>query len=251
MLLKKIQSLSIVFLLFMICSLVTVSYAQNKKNQQDPVIIIETSLGNITLNLFQNKAPLTVKNFLGYVKENFYEGTIFHRVKKGVLIQGGTYTQELTKKQTHNPIKNEADNKIKNKKGTVAMARSSKIDSATSQFFINLKDNPNFDHQNASKEGYGYCVFGKVTEGMEVVKKIGEIDTASKGDHKNVPVEPILINSVRIVPHGKSNAYYGAYKKGYGYGTSLAIGKGVPLKGAPDPTDTETFSAIKKEEAGE
>lgn len=173
-----------------------------KKGQQDaknPVVLIKTSKGDITIELFKNEAPITVNNFLGYVNAKFYDNTIFHRVIKDFMIQGGGFTQDMTQKPTLPPIKNEAANKILNAKGTIAMARTPIVDSASSQFFINLKDNPFLDHRDESEQGYGYCVFGKVIKGMEVVEKIGRLATTDKGHHKNVPATPVIIKSVSLL----------------------------------------------------
>ncbi|MBN2373940.1 peptidyl-prolyl cis-trans isomerase [bacterium] len=173
-----------------------------KKGQQDaknPVVLIKTSKGDITIELFKNEAPITVNNFLGYVNAKFYDNTIFHRVIKDFMIQGGGFTQDMTQKPALPPIKNEATNKILNAKGTIAMARPPIVDSASSQFFINLKDNPSLDHRDESQQGYGYCVFGKVIKGMQVVEKIGRLATTDKGHHKNVPATPVIIESVRLL----------------------------------------------------
>lgn len=173
--------------------------AQETQKTKNPVVVVETSLGKIKMELFEKEAPLTVKNFLSYVKEKFYDGTIFHRVVPNFVIQGGGFTADMVQKPTKPPIKNEAGNKISNTAGTLAMARTSVVDSATSQFFINLKDNKFLDHQNESQQGYGYCVFGKVTEGMDVVTKIGNAST-TKEFHSEVPAVPVVIKSIRSFP---------------------------------------------------
>ena len=173
---------------------------KDTKQGKNPVVLMETSMGNMKIELFQKEAPLTVKNFLDYVQEKFYDGTIFHRVVPNFVIQGGGFTSEMGKKPTHQPVKNEATNKISNTTGTLAMARTSVIDSATSQFFINLKDNRFLDHRNETKQGYGYCVFAKVIEGMDVVTKIGKVPTKVKASHRDVPVKPVIIKSVRLIP---------------------------------------------------
>jgi cyclophilin family peptidyl-prolyl cis-trans isomerase len=157
---------------------------------------LQTSLGAITIELYPEKAPLTVENFLSYVENDFYNGTIFHRVIKGFMIQGGGFSPEMDQKETSAPVKNEATNGLTNSKGTIAMARTMVVDSATSQFFINLVDNPHLDHQSESPQGYGYCVFGKVTEGMDIVEKIGNVATSTKGSYQNVPEDSITIESI-------------------------------------------------------
>ncbi len=164
----------------------------------NPLVTIETSLGNITLELFQKEAPITVKKNLEYIKDKFYDKTIFHRVVSNFVIQGGGFTINMKKKPTRSSIKNEATNKIANAMGTIAIARKRDINSATSQFFINLKDNFFLDHKNKSQKGYGYCVFGKVIEGMEVVHKIGKVKTKIKRSMKDVPVTPVVVKSVQV-----------------------------------------------------
>ncbi len=160
----------------------------------NPIIIIETSEGTIKAELWPDKAPLTVKSFLKYTEEDYYAGTIFHRVIKNFMIQGGGFTEAMKQKKTQAPIKNEAKSDVGNDRGTLAMARTSVVDSATSQFFINLVDNKFLDHKNETAQGYGYCVFGKVTEGMDIVDKIGQTKT-KPGD---VPVETIVIKSIKL-----------------------------------------------------
>lgn len=156
-------------------------------------IIMETSVGNITLELDEAKAPITVANFLRYVDEHFYDGLIFHRVIADFMIQGGGFDANMNQSKTHEPIKNEATNGLKNLRGTIAMARTSVVDSATAQFFINLQDNSFLDH---GTRDYGYAVFGKVTAGMDVVDKIGVTSTQRFRGMSDVPVVPIIINSV-------------------------------------------------------
>lgn len=159
----------------------------------NPQVLLETSAGNITLELDQEKAPLTVANFLQYVEEGFYDGTVFHRVIDNFMIQGGGMTADLKPKKTHGQIQNEADNGLMNVPGSVAMARTSDVHSATAQFFINVNHNKFLDHQNKSPQGYGYAVFGQVVDGMDVVDSIRKVKTGSKGMHQDVPVEPITI----------------------------------------------------------
>jgi len=159
----------------------------------NPQIIIKTSQGEIEAELFEDKAPVTVKNFLSYVKKSHYKDTIFHRVINNFMIQGGGYGSDLKEKPTDAPIKNEADNGLKNEVGTLAMARTNLVDSATSQFFINVENNGFLDHRNKSAEAFGYCVFGKVTKGMPVVNKIKLVKTGSRGMLEDMPIQPVVI----------------------------------------------------------
>ena len=161
-------------------------------------VTIDTTYGTITAELYADKAPATVKNFAAYAQSGFYDGTIFHRVIDGFMIQGGGFTKDMNQKPTNDPIKNEADNGLKNLRGTLAMARTMVVDSATSQFFINLVDNAYLDFREATMQGYGYCVFGKVTDGMEVVDKIAKVKTGFAGPHQNVPEEPVVIRHVSV-----------------------------------------------------
>ena len=153
----------------------------------------ETIMGSITLELDDKNAPVTVGNFLEYVKSGHYVNTIFHRVIPSFMIQGGGFTPDMTQKAARGPIKNEAGNGLSNKRGTIAMARTSVVDSATCQFFINTVDNDFLDHTSDTPSGFGYCVFGKVVEGMDVVDKIEKCPTTSCGMHDDVPVEPVII----------------------------------------------------------
>ncbi len=182
------------------------SLEELKKQMGDiTVVTMETSRGTVKLALFDSKSPVTVKNFLQYVDEEFYDGTIIHRIIPGFIIQGGGLTAEFELKKTHDSIKNEAVNGLKNKRGTIAMARTGIIDSATSQFFINLSDNDILDHKNDTPTGYGYAVFGKVVSGMDVIDDIADQPTGEKfmdpenkrGLYYDVPVETILIRSIR------------------------------------------------------
>jgi len=170
----------------------------------NPKVLMETSMGNVTIELNAEKAPISVENFLGYVNSGSYEGTIFHRVMKQFMNQGGGFTADFTKKQTLSPIQNEADNGLKNDIGTIAMARTNAPHSATNQFFINTADNAFLNHKSKTSRGWGYAVFGKVTEGMDVMKKIEGVSTHtnSKG-MQNVPVEPIVIKKISVI---KENA---------------------------------------------
>jgi len=160
------------------------------------MVIFSTSLGDFTIELFADEAPITVDNFLQYVKDGYYDGTIFHRVIPGFMIQGGGVTEDMSQKVTRDPIKNEADNGLKNERGTLSMARTNVVDSATSQFFINVSDNEFLDH---GSRDFGYAVFARVVDGMDVVDKIAAVQTADRGMHQNVPVEPVVIDSARIV----------------------------------------------------
>ena len=159
---------------------------------------IETSMGSITVELDDAKAPVTVKNFLDYAASGHYDGTIFHRVIDGFMIQGGGFTKAMDQKPTKAPIKNEASNGLTNKRGTIAMARTMVVDSATSQFFINLVDNDFLNFRAPTPQYYGYAVFGKVTDGMDVVDRIAKVKTGFAGPHQNVPEEPIVIKKVHV-----------------------------------------------------
>ena len=188
--------------LFLIISILGVLMAfaitiQAKKT--NPKVIMKTSMGDITVELNPDKAPISVKNFFSYVDEKFFDGTIFHRVMKGFMIQGGGLTPDFNSKPEKPPIKNEAANKLKNKRGTIAMARMPDKDSATSQFFINHVDNPGLDHRDNTPEGYGYAVFGKVINGMDVVDAIANVTIMTKSGRANVPRETITIISIRRV----------------------------------------------------
>ena len=163
------------------------------------MIKINTNHGSITLELDAEKAPATVENFMQYVTDAHYEGTIFHRVIKGFMIQGGGMEAGMKEKQNRDPIKNEADNGLSNDLGTIAMARTNVPDSATSHFFINLKDNGFLNHSAPTSQGWVYCVFGKVVDGLDVVQAIEKVDTGSAGMHQDVPVEDVIIESVEIV----------------------------------------------------
>jgi len=171
--------------------------------RSNPVVKLETSMGDITLELFPDKAPATVANFLQYVKEGFFDGTIFHRVIPTFMIQGGGFDLKMNQKRTRAPIKNEADNGLANNKYTVAMARTNVPDSATAQFFINVADNKFLNHTAKTPQGWGYAVFGKVIQGQDVVDKIKAVATADKGMHQNVPVTPVIINKATVVEKKK------------------------------------------------
>ena len=167
---------------------------------KNPVVVMETSMGTVKIELFAKEAPITVKNFLDYVDAKQYDGTIFHRVIPTFMIQGGGFTEDMQQKPTKSPIKNEAGNGLKNTTGTLAMARTGVVDSATAQFFINTVDNAFLDHRDETPAGFGYAVFGKVVNGMDVVKKIAAVPTTTKAPHQNVPVTPVIIESVRRAP---------------------------------------------------
>ena len=158
------------------------------------MIRFETSHGDFTVEVDEASAPISAKNFLRYVDEGFYDGTIFHRVIPGFMIQGGGFTGDMTHKEGHAPIRNEADNGLKNQRGTLAMARTNDLHSATSQFFINLVDNDFLDHRTGN---FGYAVFGRVSSGMDVVQKIAAAPTGTRGGHQNVPLEAVTIQSIR------------------------------------------------------
>jgi cyclophilin family peptidyl-prolyl cis-trans isomerase len=165
----------------------------------NPVAVISTSFGDITIELFKDRAPVSVENFLRYANEGFYNGTIFHRVKPAFMIQGGGYTGTLTEKPTRAPIQNEATNGLRNARGTVAMARLASLRSATSQFYINLVDNRALDHTGYSPSDFGYAVFGRVLSGMDVADRIAAVPTGTSGGMEDVPVEPVVIKSVRVL----------------------------------------------------
>ncbi|MBI2520629.1 MAG: peptidyl-prolyl cis-trans isomerase [Bdellovibrio sp.] len=166
-------------------------------NNPNPVVVIKTSLGEMEVELFSGLAPLTVANFLQYVDDNFYDGTIFHRVMDNFMIQGGGMTPDMKEKATRPAIKNEAANAVLNTRGTIAMARTMDVDSATSQFFINVIDNPFLNHTGTSPQEFGYCVFGKVIQGFEVMDKIKGVSTHSVDMHQNVPITPVVIQSIK------------------------------------------------------
>ena len=162
------------------------------------IINVKTSLGDIKLELFNDKAPITAENFIKYVESDYFANSIFHRVIKDFMVQGGGFTLEMEEKETMSPIKNEANNMVSNERGTIAMARTNDPHSASAQFFINLKDNLFLDFKNETTQGWGYCVFGKVIGGMEVIDKIAIVDTGSYGPHQDVPKDPIVIKEIII-----------------------------------------------------
>ena len=161
------------------------------------MIRFETSLGDFTIELLEKEAPESVANFTRYIDDGFFDGTIFHRIVPGFVIQGGGFTEDMSQKKTKPPVKNEADNGLKNQRGTLSMARTNDINSATSQFFVNLKDNDFLDHSRAN---FGYAVFARVTDGMDVVDKIAAVQTGRKRGFDDVPVETVIMKSVRRLP---------------------------------------------------
>ena len=181
----------------LICA-VTVSMAAFSASAGDyPRVVLETSKGQIVLELYTDKAPKTAANFLTYVDSGFYDGTIFHRVIPGFMLQGGGFTAEMQQKQARTPIENEADNGLQNERGTIAMARTSDPHSATAQFFINTVNNDFLNFKSKSAQGWGYAVFGHVVEGIEVVDEISKVKTVSSGMHRDVPAEPVVIVSAK------------------------------------------------------
>jgi cyclophilin family peptidyl-prolyl cis-trans isomerase len=168
----------------------------------NPQVVFKTDRGDVVLELYPEQAPKTVANFLDYVKSGFFDGTIFHRVVPGFVIQGGGMTADMREKPTRAPIQNEADNGLKNLRGTISMARTSDPHSASSQFFISLADNANLDHRGKNPAGWGYAVFGKVVSGMEVVDAIAQVKTGNRAGHENVPVEPVTLVKAEVKPAG-------------------------------------------------
>lgn len=165
----------------------------------NPIVRIATSMGDIVIELDATNAPITVQNFIDYANDGFYEGTIFHRVIDGFMIQGGGLTADMRDKANRKaPIKNEANNGLKNERGTVAMARTQAVDSATSQFFINIEDNDFLNHTAPTAQGFGYAVFGKVADGMATVDAIRKVSTGNSGMHQDVPVEAVTIQKVTV-----------------------------------------------------
>ncbi len=168
------------------------------QNMKETTVRLETSLGNMTLLLDEQKASETVANFLGYARKGFYDGTIFHRVIPGFMIQGGGFEPGMVEKETAGAIRNEADNGLRNKKGTIAMARTSDPHSASAQFFINANDNDFLDYKSSTPDGWGYCVFGKLTEGESVLDAINQVSTGSAHGHGDVPVKDVVLERVTI-----------------------------------------------------
>ena len=191
----RLIALSVVF-----CMLAAAPFAR-AEDKKNPIVVIETSLGNIEVQLDSEKAPLTTKNFMQYVSDKFYDGTVFHRVMSNFMIQGGGFTPDLKEKETKSTIKNEADNGLKNNVGTIAMARLPDPHSASAQFFINVVDNAMLDHRNKTADGYGYCVFGKVVAGMDVVERIKAVKTGKKNgviQGQTIPMDDVPLETVTI-----------------------------------------------------
>ena len=188
---QKTQRLTALFILLIAAPF---AWAQN------PRVEFKTSMGSFTLELYPDKAPKTVANFLQYARSGFYDGTIFHRVIDGFMIQGGGFQPDMRQKPTQGTIKNEAGNGLKNENGTIAMARTPDPHSASAQFFINVKDNGFLDYRDSSPQGYGYAVFGRVVEGMDTVLRISKAPTTTVEQHQNVPQRPVLIESVSLKP---------------------------------------------------
>lgn len=166
--------------------------------EKNPVVLMATNKGDIRIELDAEKAPITAQNFIDYVNERHYDGLIFHRVIPGFMIQGGGMDEQMKEKKNKAPIKNEAANGLKNKVGSIAMARTNVVDSATSQFFINVKDNDFLNHRSTAPAEFGYAVFGQVIDGMDVVREIEKVKTTSKGHHDDVPVEAVVITSAKL-----------------------------------------------------
>lgn len=179
--------------LSLILSISTFATAAENAN---PVVVMETNKGTVKIELWADKAPITVENFLRYTDAKFYDGLVFHRVIPGFMIQGGGYNADLLEQSTYDPIKNEATAELKNNRGTLAMARTQVVDSASSQFFINLVDNNFLDHTDETARGFGYAVFAEVVEGMDIVDQIAAVPTGNQRGHQNVPVEPVVIISM-------------------------------------------------------
>ena len=184
-------------------ALICIAGNMARAEKSHPLVKLETSLGDITLELYPDKAPVTVANFLQYVKSGFYDGTIFHRVIPTFMIQGGGFDANLSEKPTKAPIKNEADNGLTNDRYTIAMARTADPNSASAQFFINVKDNVPLNHTGKTMQGWGYAVFGKVVKGQDVVDKIKAVPTDTKGMFQNVPVTPVVIIKATVVQTSK------------------------------------------------
>ena len=196
---KSIRVLFRVVTLTLCLGAALVLAGQAQAADPDPAVKLETSLGDIVVRLDARKAPISTANFVQYVKSGFYDGTVFHRVIKNFMIQGGGFTPDLKQKSARASIRNEADNGLKNTKYTIAMARTSEPHSASSQFFINTKDNEFLDFKSQTPQGWGYAVFGKVVKGQEVVDKIAAVQTGKKGYYDDVPMESVIIKKAVIV----------------------------------------------------
>ncbi len=184
--------------LLMICCLAMTLQSPDAAAQDNPVVVIETSLGSITAELDQANAPISVENFLQYARDGHYDGTIFHRVIRGFMIQGGGFTADMRQKPTRDPITNEATNGLENARGTLAMARTNVVDSATNQFFINTVNNTALNNSGTTQQTYGYAVFGRVTEGLDVVDTIEGVETGTQGSYGDVPSTPVEILSITL-----------------------------------------------------
>lgn len=188
------------YLIALLAALAMGSAAAETENKENPRVILITSMGSITLELFEDRAPESVENFLAYARDGHYNGTLFHRVIENFMIQGGGFDADFNQKPTRDPIVNEADNGLLNERGTVAMARTNQPHSATAQFFINVTDNHFLDHTGTqSGRTWGYAVFGRVIEGMDVVDAIRVVETGPNGEHQDVPIEPVVIEQVKVL----------------------------------------------------
>lgn len=174
-------------------------FGENAMSADESMVRLQTNMGTITIELDEEKAPATVQNFVGYVREGFYDGTIFHRVIDGFMIQGGGFGADMRQKATRAAIKNEADNGLQNKAGTIAMARTADPHSATAQFYINVADNDFLDFKAPTRDGWGYCVFGQVVEGRDVLDKIRRVPTTTRAGHENVPVDNVVIEQATLL----------------------------------------------------
>lgn len=186
-------------LLCLVFAVVSAVAAAEEAPEGNPAVVLDTSLGSITLELFADAAPASTKNFLGYVERGFYDGTVFHRVIPGFMVQGGGFTDDMVRKPTRDPITNEADNGRVNQRGTLAMARTSDPHSATAQFFINVVDNDFLNHSGKTPRGWGYAVFGRVTAGMDVVDAIAAVQTGRANGMSDVPLEPVIIRKAQLL----------------------------------------------------
>jgi cyclophilin family peptidyl-prolyl cis-trans isomerase len=162
-------------------------------------VVLDTSFGDVEVELYRDKAPKGVANFLRYADEKLYDGTVFHRIVRGFVVQGGGFDPDLTRRKTYEPLGNEADNGLKNERGTIAWARTPDPHSATNQFYVNLKDNPALDHRDKSPAGWGYAVFGRVVRGLEIFDKLSEVPTRPNGPHASFPAEPVLLRAVKVL----------------------------------------------------
>ena len=187
-----------IFKYLVIITIIIMNYGVNAEMTTNTKIIIKTTSGDIKLELYDDKAPITVSNFKKYIESKYFLNTIFHRVIKDFMVQGGGLSVNMEQKDTFAPIQNEANNMLTNDRGTIAMARTSDPHSASAQFFINLKDNTFLNFRDQTQQGWGYCVFGKVVKGLDVIDKIANVETASNGPHQDVPKEPIIINDIII-----------------------------------------------------